>query len=64
MPLLYPLCSFSYENIGKVIAGKDKELSCWQFHLRINHQTYRPVFQYDNKVDLLFQVEKDGFHGI
>ena len=50
--------------MGKVIAGKDKELSCWQFHLRINHQTYRPVFQYDSKVDLLFQVEKDGFHGI
>jgi hypothetical protein len=64
MPLLYPLCSFSYENIGKVIAGKDKELSFWQFHLHINHQTYRPVFQYDSKVDLLFQVEKDGFHGI
>jgi hypothetical protein len=29
-----------------------------------NYQTYRLVFQYDNKVDLLFQVEKDGFHGI
>jgi hypothetical protein len=58
--LAFPLHIFR-ESLS---AGKDKEFFLWQFIKTTNYQAYRLVFQYDNKVDLLFQVEKDGFHGI